>query len=99
MALPIYKDDNQPFQLMQTKWKAELDPVLSNVIVSGLLLSSVSISSASANVINHTLGRKQQGWYLTDVNALATLYRSAALNDRTLTLTSNNDCVISLWVF
>lgn len=99
MALPIYKDDNQPFQLMQTRWKSELDPVISNSILGGLLISEVSITSASANIINHRLNRKMIGWFQTDINASATLYRSAALNDKTLTLTSNNDCVISLWVF
>lgn len=96
--LPVFKDDNQPFQLMQTKWKAELDPVLINNLVQGQLLTGVSLING-ITMVPHKLGRKMQGWILSDVNAAATVFRSANLNDTTLTLTSNAACVVSLWVF
>jgi hypothetical protein len=84
--------------MMQTKWATELNPVISNTLVNGLLLSNITITTG-ANVINHLLGRKQIGWFITDINASAQIYRSQDLNNLTLTLTSDADCVASLWVF
>ncbi len=84
--------------MMQTKWATELNPIISNEIVNGLLLSNITITTG-VNVINHLLGRKQIGWYITDINAAAQIYRSQPLNNLQLTLTSDADCVASLWVF
>lgn len=98
MALPLIISGDQSLDLIQTRWKSQLDPVLSNRLTQGLLLSQVAIVTGS-NVINHLLDRNQQGWFITDINAAAQLYRSAPLNDKTLTLTSDAPCIISLWVF
>lgn len=98
MGLPLYKDDNQTMQLMQTKWKAQLDPLLGLPLNNGALLKGVSLNNG-VTVINHKLGRMMQGWIVADVNGLASIYRSQPLNDKTLTLTSNAAVQISLWVF
>lgn len=98
MSLPLIRTGIQSLDLLQSKWKAELDPKLGNVLANGLLISNVSLSIGD-NVINHKLGRVQQGWILVDQNAGATIYRSAALNDSTLTLNSSAGVTISLWVF
>lgn len=96
--LPIFQTKDKNFSLMQTSWKAALTPVLQNEINQGLLISNVPIS-AGVNTINHLLSRNQQGYIITDITAAATLFRSQPLNDKTLTLTSSANCVISLWVF
>src|SRR6185295_6984518 len=87
-----------PYDLMLTKWSSTLNPLLKNPITAGLLISDVNLSLGD-NVINHLLGRKMQGWFLIDVDQQAIIYRSAPLNAKTLTLNSNAQANVSLWVF
>lgn len=99
MALPSYQGGDQPFQLMQSTWSAQINPVLANPIVNGLQIDSVTISSGSPTVINHLLSRMQQGWMVVDQNAPAKIARIAPLNSKTLTLSSDASVTISLWVY
>lgn len=94
MSLPLHL----PLELMQQKWKSELDPVISIPFLDGLKLHSISLING-VTVINHKLQRNQQGYFITDINAAAAIYRSQPFNQTTLTLTSNAACVIDLWVF
>lgn len=98
MALPIFTTSNKDMTLLQTNWATELNPLLKNPVNNGLLLKDIVIASGS-NVINHRLGRKMQGWVVVDINSSAQIYRSAAFNDLTLTLTSSAAATISLYVF
>lgn len=98
MVLPIFKDDNQNLMLMQNNWVAQLNPLLASPISKGLLLNNIALSSG-ANVINHKLSRNMQGWFITDIDNAASIYRSAPFNNSTLTLTSNVTCNVALWVF
>lgn len=84
---------------MQTKWASSLNPVLINPLVNGLLISGVSLKSSAPTVVNHTLGRQMQGWVLADQTADAVVWRSAPLNNLTLTLSTSADTSVSLWVF
>ncbi len=83
---------------MQDNIVAPLNKLLQNPIVQGRTLSGVTLASGS-NVIPHGLGRTLQGWIVTDVNALISVYRSAALNAQNLTLTSSGTGTVSLYVF
>jgi hypothetical protein len=94
MSLPL----RLPVDLMQTKWKAELDPLLANPANSILLLKNVPLV-VGANVINHRLNALPNGWFIADINAAATVYRSAPLTDLTITLTSSAVATITLGVF
>ena len=94
MALP----QRLPYDQMTVQWASQLDPVLRNLLVQGILLSDITIKTG-VNVINHKLGRKQIGYIITDQNSKASLYRSQPLNSLTLTLTSDADSIISIWVF
>lgn len=98
MGLPIFQTDNKDLSLMQTRWKSELDPIIQNPLTDPLILTSVSLAPG-VNVINHRLGRKPQGWFISDVNAAITLYRSQPFNDLTLTLTSSGVAIINLVVY
>lgn len=96
--LPLFKDNNQTMQLLQTKWKSILDPIIgapqnnSNVIGPLALINGVT-------VVNHKLGRTPQGWRLVDMDASAIVYRSASFNDLTLSLTSNAAVNVKIEVF
>lgn len=98
MSLPLILSDNSSLNQVQTRWKSEIDPVLKNPFVNGLMLSLIPVISGT-NVINHLLGRMMQGWTLIDINGSFTVYRSADFSNLTLTLTSNGAGIISLWVF
>lgn len=99
MALPNYQSDDQPFQLMQSTWKSQLDPVLAIPFISGRQVMNVTISSGSPAVINHRLARMQQGFFFTDINAPAKIARIAPFNDKTLTLSSDATVTVAVWVY
>lgn len=94
MALPL----KLPLDQMQTQWKSQIDPILSNRILQGLLLSNISLKTGD-NTINTLIARQQQGWLITDQTAAALIYRSRPLNSSTLTLNASAPCTVSLWVF
>jgi hypothetical protein len=83
---------------LQTKWAAQLNPILAIPMLSGIQLNNVVLASGS-NVINHLLQRQQQGWIVTDQQGAASLSRSAPFNNLTLTLTASAACTVNLWCF
>jgi len=94
MQLPL----KLTMDLMQTRWKSLLDPILENPINSISIIDNVALVTGN-NVINHRLGRKQQGWLILDIDAASTIYRSADFNDKTLTLNASAAATIKLGVF
>lgn len=94
MSLP----QKLPLELMQTQWASQINPVLANPMNSANVLTGVILVNG-ITVINHKLGRKMQGWFVTDINAAAQIYRSAPLNETNLTLTSNAAVTVNLAVF
>lgn len=90
-----------PWELANPKWAGELNPVLANPLVSGLVLPQVLLATG-ANTVNHTLGRKLQGYIIILKNANVTMYDSQATNQRpelTLILNSSGAAMVSLYVF
>lgn len=83
---------------MLTKWSSILNPLLKKVLPQGLLLSNVALANGDTT-INHLLSRQMIGWFLTDIDGAAQIYRSQPLNDKTLTLTSSAAVTVSIWVF
>lgn len=93
----------QGLNLSQTQntWATQLDPIIINPLVKGQLLTEVSLISG-ANVVNHKLGRKLQGWFIVGINGAAQIYDTQASNQMpqlTLNLTSNAAVLVNLWVF
>lgn len=102
MSLPIFHTEDQDMALLQTKWASQLNPLLSNPISNGILLKSV-ILATGANVVNHKLGRKPQGWIITRYNGgTANLYDTQDNNQTpalTLNLTSSSAVSVDIYVF
>lgn len=94
MSLP----QKLPLELLETQWASQLNPLLANPMNAVSILSSILLA-VGINVINHKLGRKPQGWFLTDINGAAVIYRSSAFNDLTLTLTSDAAVTVNIGVF
>lgn len=98
MQLPLIQTSIRELQMLESQWKAAIDPVLGNPIVSGSQLTGIQLTTG-VNVINTLLGRTAQGWILTDINAAVTVYRSAPFNGLTLTLTSSGSCIVNILIF
>lgn len=87
-----------PLELMQTKWAAEINPVLSNQLNNVNILVGIDLITG-VNVINHLLGRQMQGWFLTDLTAAITYFRSAPFSNTILTLTCSGPATVNIGVF
>lgn len=85
---------------MQTKWAAQLNPLLSNLLIQGQLLTNQTLINGTT-AINHKLGRTPQGWFLVSPQAAAVVYQAAQQPNPTLllTLVSNAAVQTSIWVF
>jgi hypothetical protein len=101
MALPVFQTTIRELSMLQTSWTSQLNPLLADPFLQGVLLSSVSLASG-ANTINTTLGRALKGWVLTRVRASATVYDTQDSNtnpSQTLLLTASAPVVVDLYVF
>lgn len=99
--LPQFQSDDVPFQLMQNAWATAINPILTNPVSVGAVLKNVPLI-VGANVINHKLGRKLQGWYITRKRTQAGVYDTQDTNgmpDLTLQLVSDAVVTVDLYVF
>lgn len=85
---------------MQTTWAQQLDPIIANLLINGILLKDQSLINGTT-VINHRLGRQPQGWFLSAPKGAATVYQAAQQPNPTLTLTviSNAAIMTDIWVY
>lgn len=96
MGVPLSK--NISWALANPLWAASLNPIVANPILSGNTLTNIALSDG-ATTISHGLGRNMQGWFITDIQGAATIYRSEPFNSSTLTLTSSAAVTVNLWVY
>lgn len=99
--LPIFQTEDQSLSLMQTKWAAEINPLLNLPLSSSLVLSNIVLTSGK-NTINHTLGRKLVGWFICRQRGAASVYDLQDLNqlpDKTLVLMASSGVSVDLTVF
>lgn len=101
MNLPLVHSQDNDLNLVQTKWKSIIDPLLGNQLTNGHLIGPIFLSLGN-NIINHRLGRKLQGWFPVGQNALSNIFDNQASNqspELTLSLTSSAAVTVTLWVF
>ncbi len=99
--LPNFQSADVPFQLMQSSWAKQLNPVIANPLMSGQVLKSVHLTTG-ANEVNHKLQRPLQGWFVTRIRSAASLYDTQDANQMpnlTLSLQSSADVIVDLYVF
>lgn len=101
-TLPSFNTDILELSLMQSKWASQIEPVLSKPWNSGLILKNVSLATG-ANMINHKLQRKLQGWIPIRFQGVwAQIYDNQNLNqspELTLSLVSSAPVMVDLIVF
>ena len=98
MLLPTFKSEDKDFMLLQTRWAAILNSIIGNPSTNPTILKDVVLDTG-VNVVNHRLGRLQQGWIVMDQDSAATIYRSAPFNTLTLTLTVSAPVTVTLGIF
>ncbi len=99
--LPIIASDSEQLTMLQTRWASILGPLLANPMLSGAVLKQVSLTTGS-NVVNHRLGRKLQGWFLTRKRAAGNIYDtqdSNSMPELTLQLESSTSAVVDIYVY
>lgn len=99
--LPKFGTANEELNLLQTTWAKQLDPLLRLPLNQSLLLKNVPLA-VGANVVNHLLGRKLQGWTVVRLRAAAAIYDTQDSNpipNLTLNLSSSAAVVVDLLVF
>ncbi len=90
-----------PWELANPKWSAALNPLLANPLSSGALIEGIVVASGD-NIINHTLQRRLQGYFVVMNSAAVTFYDKQRTNQRpdlTLILNASAAATISLYVF
>lgn len=100
MKLPLIQSQNSDLNLIQTKWKSLIDPVLASPLLDGRLVSAKLV--IGTNKVNHLLNRKPIGWIIVGINGVANIYDTQASNqtpELTLNLTSDASVSVNLWVF
>ncbi len=102
MSLPTYHTDDVSFQLMQSQWASQLNPLLASPLSNGVYLRAVALLTGD-NAVMHRLGRKPQGWLvIRQYNAYAGLFDKQADNQMpqsTLVLNASGPTTVDLYVF
>ena len=100
-SVGFFQSTDPAVNLLQQRLNTILNAPLNNPLLSGNILSSVSLASG-ANTINHGLGRTLVGWFPVRVRASATLYDTQDSNNipnLTLQLVASAAVVVDLYVF
>ncbi len=96
--LPSYQSNIPEFNYLQSAWATQINPLIGNRLLNGLILRQVALQSGS-NKIEHRLGRSPIGWLIIDSDANETAYRSAPFDPAFLTLTASGVVNVALYVF
>ena len=86
------------WELANPLWASTLNPIIANPQSGAQIITGFQLQTG-VNIINHKLGRLMQGWSIVDINAAITYYRSAPMNDKTLTLTCSGPAIVNIEVF
>lgn len=97
MVNPI--SSSLPWTLAQPKLAAALNPILGLPILNGNQVNNVTLTANIPKAVNHLLQRMPQGWFITDINANAAVWRTQPFNTNAITLESSANVTISLWVY
>lgn len=100
-SIPQYQSDDPVISKLQDAIVPPLNKLLQNPVSSAVLLRSVSLK-AGANVVNHGLDKRLQGWSVVRLRAAAVIYDTQDANPfptKTLFLNSSVAVIVDLLVF
>jgi hypothetical protein len=88
-------------QMLQTRWRSILNPLLANPTNNASILKNVSLKTGT-NTVNTLLGQKLQGWSIVRQRGAASIYDQQDSNqspELTLILVSSANVSVDLAVF
>lgn len=88
-----------PWDLANTRWASVLNPILALPILNGNMIEEINLVASTPQTINHLLQQTPTGWFITDNTANAVIWRTRDFNPLTITLESDADTTIAIWVF
>lgn len=98
MQLPFQQTLVRDLSIMQSKWKSILDPVLGNPTTNMAILENVALATGN-NKVPHLLQRIQQGWIITDIQGVASIYRNRPFENIYLFLNASAPVIVNIGVF
>jgi hypothetical protein len=90
-----------PISRFQDSVEEVLKDISKAPFLDGVLIPDIALVTG-VNVIQHKLGRKLRGWYITRQRASATIWDGQDTNllpDRTLVLETSADVTVDIWAF
>lgn len=93
--------DDRNINQLQKNIVAVLDPLASNSVTQGHIVSMVMLTIGD-NMFNHLLNRKLLGWFIVRKRGLASIYDKQDQNVTptvTLALTTSASVVVDVYVF
>lgn len=99
--LPNFQNNDRDFQLMQTAWSKQLNPLLKNPANNSIILKNVQLTSG-LNSIDTKLGQKLTGWVIIRQRGAASIYDDQDNNPNpqlTLWLQSSASVSVDIEVF
>ena len=99
-ALKTIKASSYELDVVQRHTKEFTSQLENNILLDGVLLSDIVLTSGSATVIEHTLNREYQGYIITKLNANSVVYESTSTYPtKHLTLNCSANCTVSIYIY
>ena len=101
-AIARVQTENREVNQLQSNIISSLQPLLTNPITAGRVITNVTLSAGSVTTINHGLNRTLTGWFVIRKRATADIYDKQDDNSnpaQTLLLYSSAEVKIDLYVF
>jgi hypothetical protein len=98
MSLPIFKSQDQSLNLLQTQWGTQLNPVIGNPLVSGVLQKNIKLVPG-VNAVNHMLSRNLQGYIITGMHGNFTQIYDTTSTQPSLILNLNSSVAATIDIY
>lgn len=100
MSLPQFNTQDRSLTLLQSRWASQLDPIVENPLLKGVILRGVSLAIGD-NTVDHKLQRKPQGYIVvrTLIAASQIFEKESSMPTLNIVLNSSAACVADILVF
>ena len=99
-AMKTIQPKDYDMDVIQRNTKEFVQQLENNIILSGVLLKDITLTSASSTIIDHKLGREYQGYIITKLNANSVVYETTSTYpSKHLTLNCSANCTVSIYIF
>lgn len=105
MVFKTINTDDKDLQFIQDNVAASILPLESQPMVGGVVLKNISLVAGQDNIIQHTLGRFPQIFFVGNLNQNSVVWSqsSTALfnqssNALNINLRCSVSCIITLWI-